>query len=452
MKHMLFRTTSLTYLTLLATLSLGCGSVVTETPRTNVCEPQLEWQLDFPGEEGPLFHQALHDDGRFVAAGYRKFNAAGEHSGVVAVDPAGTLLWQTNVPARWAEIAPYAGGYAVAGAIFEGLGSAGPDIEVTRLSAQGVPSWTARVGTENEEYVNTVVADGDALFVVGSTTPYSDASDLIISRIDASGTVQWTKVFGEVGQWGQIRDERPIAARMDQKGRVVVAAQRWIDGGGGPPWVFAVDAEGNLAWEYLDTVEHDRGSDWVFIAMKDGTFVVAGNVYSMPGYSLGPARVARLDAEGAPLWVVSLDDGSGRQQLMSAGLEAADGGIALAGYSANSTRSRLWKLHADGSIAWIHDYEDEIGIWDQMRPMPDGGFALVAGETDYPNEIGDYQIVRTWADGEVAWTHTSSASGLALGGDLGVDPDGRLFMAAYWTSDEVKRGRLLELDETCRER
>jgi len=430
----------------------ACGSVVVEAAPTEVCQPEQEWQLDFPGEAGPLIHTSLRHGDAYVAAG-ASFEGASQRTGVVSVDVSGALRWQTTLEPRYSEITRFADGYAIAGVTYENAGIAGPDVEVIRLSPEGKPAWTSRVGTEDEDYVTTLVPDGDALFVVGSTSPYASDADVLVSRLDAQGAVLWSKVFGKpTTGWKDSNDERTIGASVDAEGRLVVAAQRWINGSGGPPWVFAVDAQGDIAWEYLEPVTYDRGTEWVFLPMRAGGFLLSGYVYGQNSYQPGPARVVRLDAQGQPAWITSLDDGSDRQALTSAGVELADGSVVLAGYSANSTRARVWKLDDQGNIVWMRDLDPEVGFFHRARAMPDGGLAFLAGETEYETHTGTYQILRTDADGEVAWMHTTSEHGLVFTGDLDVSADGRILFGGRFSFEDAKHGRMLRLAESCRPR
>jgi hypothetical protein len=454
---------SLSLLPVTAALSLGCGIVVVDPAPVEICQAASEWQLDFPGEAGPMLRTASTDGDINVAAG-AFVESSQPGTGIVATSREGKILWQTTLAARDGAMVRFAGGHAVAGDVWKKKGDQATDIEVTALSPQGATSWTSRFGTDDEEYVFTVVPHGDALFIVATTKPYSGSPDIFVARLDAaSGAVQWTKTFGEHPNVpGQNREETPFGAMVDPEGRLVVAARRWIDGGGGPSWVFAVDAQGDLAWEYLDTVTFDRTTEWTFIPMKDGGSVVAGSLYATGSFQPGPARVARLDAGGQARWVVSLDDGSGDQQVVRDGFEAGDGSIILAGYSAANTSWRIWKLGPGGSIDWIHDFEeDELESFRHIRPMPDGGFAVVSrksGTMDSPT--GTFRIVRTRSDGEVLWRRTTSSVGSPLTtstigyaidkDSLVVGDDGRILMVGYWKKDgEQNHGRMLQIDEKC---
>ncbi len=435
-------------------LTPACGSVIIEEAAPDQkCSATPVWQLEFPGEAGPLFHSSLLDGDRYVAAG-ASFDGVKEGTGVVSIDSHGAEQWRIELEQRWHEMTSVADGIVLAGSSYamNGLGLHPPNIDVAAYSTQGEFRWLTSFGTDEEDYVSSVVADDKNIFVVGSKMAYTGSdADLSISRVDHAGNVLWSNVYGKpTTGWKDSNDERPISAAIDSGGRLVVAAQRWLNGAGGPPWVFAVNEDGSIVWEYLDTTSYNRGTDWVFLPMRSGGYLISGYVYSKVGFYAGPARVVRLNADGTTRWVSSLDDGSDNQQLTSTGVELPDGSILLAGYTAESTHAHAWRIDPDGKVIWSRDFEENVGFFSRARLLPDGGIALLAHKTDYTIHTGTYQILRIGQNGDVSWMHSTSHYGLVFDGDLTVRPNGNILVANRFSFEDAKHGRLIELSETCR--
>jgi hypothetical protein len=434
-------------------LTPACGSVIIEEAAPEEkCVAMPAWQLEFPGEAGPLFHSSLLRDDTYIASG-ASFEGVKEGTSVVSIDPDGAQQWQFNLVQQWSEMTSFAAGVVLAGSTYSsnGPGLYPPDIDVSAYSSQGTFSWSTGFGTDEEDYVSSVVADDNNIFVVGSKVVFSGAdADLIIGRLDHAGSLDWLNTYGKpTTGWKDSNDERPISAAIDSEGRLVVAAQRWLNGGGGPPWVFAVDQQGNIVWEYLDATSYDRGTDWVFLPMRSGGFVISGYVYSKSSFYPGPARVVRLNSDGTPRWITSLDDGSDNQQLTSVGVELPDGSFILAGYTAESTHAHAWKIDPDGKVVWSRDFDDDVGFFSRARVLPDGGIALLANKTDYSTHTGTYQVLRLGPNGDTLWNHSTSHYGLVFDGDLTVRPNGNIVMAGRFSFEGEKHGRLLELTERC---
>jgi hypothetical protein len=432
----------------------ACGSVVVEeAPAEKKCTATPQWQLEFPGEAGPLFHSGFLQGDTYIAAG-ATFEGTKEGTAVVSVDANGAQQWQFKLDQRWSEMTSFPGGMVLAGSSYatNSPGMYPPNIDVTAYSSEGEFRWLTSFGTDDEDYVSSVAADDDGIFVMGSRMVFVGAdADLIIARLDHTGNLLWSNSYGKpTTGWKDSNDERAISATIDPEGHLVVFAQRWLNGGGGPPWVFAVDPAGNIVWEYLDPVSYDRGTDWVFLPMRSGGFIVSGYVYSQPGYYPGPARVVRLNADGTTRWIKSLDDGSDNQQVTSVGVELPDGSIILAGYTAESTRTHAWRLDPDGNVIWSRDFEDEVGFFSRARVMPNGGIVLLAHETDYETHTSTYQILRIDENGNALWMHTTSHYGLVFGGDLSFRTNSNILAAGRFSFEDAKHGRLLELSETCR--
>jgi hypothetical protein len=447
----------------LAALVCGCGAHVEIAPEgerpsgepSSRCEAGVRWEWRIP--EQRLLSAFEHGAGHLVVG------ASGNASSdtvLYAVDGGGATRWAESLGQRHARVVPYAAEVLLGGPglLIAGTASGPPapghspgDFEVRATEADLTPLWSATLPAEREDTIGALVVDVVSAWVVGATSSFQAGRQIFVTRLDGTGAVGWSRTLGLEHQGGYFApDEHPFGAYRDASGRLVVGAQRWLGGGDGPPWIFALDADGETAWEHLEPLDYARASEWVFFQTRDGGSVLSG---TLPGdFAGGPARVVRLDAAGGVLWAASLDDGSGRQQVTAGGLETAGGEIVLAGYSANSTAARLWRLSATGRVLASRDYPEAPGAFQLLRAMPDGGFLLATTEWGGGSPDGRWHLLRTTAAGDPLWQHEITGiavAGYTALGEIVVDAAGGILAVGYFSDETVAEGRLVMLEERC---
>ncbi len=421
----------------------SCGPTVTVVEKDETCSAASLWQLDFPSKTGgPTVHDIASRQGIYGAVGAHEEGTL-QKTGVVSVDSDGNTLWQTTVSARQALLVDIPDGFVVAGEVYQNNLY---HTEITRLGTNGSSLFTVSVGDYTEGFLGAIVSHENNLYAVSTVSVNSEASDANVSKLSTNGVVAWSRVYGLTGY----NEERIRGVAVGHDGHLVVGTQRWKNGGGGPPWIFKLDDNGTITAEYLDTVTHDRGGGFSFLTLRSGGFLVAGTVYAKDGFSSGPARIVRLKDTLEPEWIVSLDDGSDFQQLINAGVELANGDIVLAGHFAKNGLPHAWKINRDGKLQWSRDYAEPVGYIEQVHVVPDGGLVFLARKTDYDDSMGTFQIIRMNENGDVSWIHETSHEGLAQRGDIIIDERGMFVLAAAFSHQDTKHGRLLGIEEVCR--
>lgn len=433
-------------------LACACGGedvVVDAYASHAMCEPKEQWRITTPGQR---YESALvHNDGYVVWAGPDSFPTP---THVLSLDTLGSTRWEADLAQRGVKLFASGSSLVVPGTVGDY-----PDIVTTALSADGAPLWSASIATDHLEDFETVVADGDSLFLVGKSSPTSSFSgedtQVLVARIGPGGAVEWVRTFGRQKGDGIWSDERPFGALLDAKGRVVIGAKRWIEGSGGPPWIFAVTREGDIAWEYNGDIDYKHESYWIFLPMKDGGSFVTGDVSN--GGSSGVTRALRLDAEGALLWSLSLDDGSFNQQVVYAALEGAGSEIVLAGYSSSSYAARVWWVSPAGEVVRILDYPELEGAFQFLRAMPGGGYLLGWITTEYlesttteaEEELGAWHFLRISGAGDSLWRYDVISDGYTRLTDVVVGPGSEVVASGTWNYHEDPVGRIIAFKEQC---
>jgi hypothetical protein len=433
-------------------LSCACGGeadVVNAYATPATCEPKEQWRITTPGRR---YESALvHNDGYVVVAGPDFFPTP---THVLSLDTLGSTRWEAGLVQRWAKL--FASGSSL---VVPGIVGDYPDIVTTALSADGAPLWSASIATDHLEEIQTVVADGDSLFLVGESSPTSSFSgedtQVLVARVGPGGAVEWVRTFGLQKGDGIWSTEKPFGALLDAKGRVVIAAKRWIEGSGGPPWILAVTREGDIAWEHTDNVDYKHESEWNFLPMKDGGSFLTGDVSN--GGSSTVTRALRLDAEGALLWSLSLGDGSLNQQVVYAALEGEGSELVLAGFSSSSFAARVWWVSPAGEVIRSIDYPEPGVVFQFLRAMPGGGYLLGWDTTEYlesttteaEKELGVWHFLRISSAGDSLWRYDVISDGYTRLSDIVVGPGGEVVASGTWNYHDDPVGWIIAFKEQC---
>jgi uncharacterized protein DUF1996 len=89
--------------------------------------------------------------------------------------------------------------------MFGGLSAGGTDGFVRAMRADGTELWTRMYGTASDDFISSIAARSDALFVAGSTgaTWPGETSrggvDAFVSRLGTGGALDWTRQLGSPG-------------------------------------------------------------------------------------------------------------------------------------------------------------------------------------------------------------------------------------------------------------
>ncbi|NLI79691.1 MAG: hypothetical protein GX442_25010 [Candidatus Riflebacteria bacterium] len=286
------------------------------------------WTKLYGGPENDLA-QAIDQtsDGGFVVAGstFLEDPAIGYHGGtdvlLMRLDSAGNLLWKRCFGGNGEDTA-YAvrqagdGGFLLAcgadslnGDVATALG--GTDAWVVKVTAAGALQWATSLGGPLDDLAASVepTADGGCVVAgrVASHTAGEDADgfglgNVLVARLDASGTVLWQKDYGGVDE------ERAYAVRPTSDGGFVVAGtasslsgipEGWM--GGLDAWVLKLDASGTIEWQSC----YGGVADDLAYSIReaaDGGFVFCGEAASFDGDVEGTHG-------GSDLWLVGLDAG-----------------------------------------------------------------------------------------------------------------------------------------------
>jgi len=175
----------------------------------------------------------------------------------------------------------------------------------------------------------------------------------------------------------------------------------------------------------------------------DGGYALAGVTGSFGNGS--DCWLVKTDADGNVQWnkTCSVDASDEVNSLVQTG----DGGYALAGWTGSwpDTDMQLIKTDADGNVQWNKTFggtsQDEI--WSLVQ-TGDGGYALAGCTISFGyNQIADFWLVKTDADGNVQWNQTYGGAASDAARSLIQTNDGGYALAGFTYSFGYHRNLLL---------
>jgi hypothetical protein len=193
------------------------------------------------------------------------------------------------------------------------------DVFVTKLNASGTHQWTTTLGGTSNDYGNGVAVDssgnvyttgyfaGTVNFGAGNVTS-AGSSDVFVTKLNASGTHQWTTTFGgtssDVGRSVAVDSSGNVYATGYFQGTVNFGAGNVTSAGGADVFVTKLNSSGQLIVT-LSQIADDPPCQWSTASLAndpgcvapvkgsmavtaDGTFATTGSLVA-PTTDLGLA-------------------------------------------------------------------------------------------------------------------------------------------------------------------
>ncbi|KWT94959.1 hypothetical protein [Candidatus Magnetominusculus xianensis] len=274
-------------------------------------------------------------DGGLIVAGYTTTFGAGQYDmWIMKLTSEGAIQWQKTYGGLLTEYAKSIeqtadGGYIVAG--YTGsFGDGAHDIWALRLRADGSILWQKTFGSTGLENTYAVRQTPDGgLIVAGQANnfnldPTSGSQNILLLKLDVSGTIQWQNAYGGPG----IQTIYTIE-NTPEGGYIFAAYSESFGKGDQDVWIVKTDASGSILWQ---KTYGGPGDDRAFSISRtqDGGYVAAGDTNSFGAGGLD-LWVFKIDGQGNILWQKTFGGGLEDSAHAYSSVIRADGSIVIAG-------------------------------------------------------------------------------------------------------------------------
>jgi hypothetical protein len=319
------------------------------------------------------------------------------------------------------------GGFIVVGDTYS-FASSQNDLLLLKLDSSGSIVWKKRFGGGNVDSARSVQQTSDGGFVVVGRTQSFGAGDpdLLLFKLDSSGNILWKKTFGESN------DDEPLSVRQTSDGGFIVAGVTGSFGFGiSDLLLLKLDSSGNVAWK---RIFRGSKSSAAFSVQQtsDSGFIVAGVTDFSPAASSSGLLLLRLDPSGNIVWKKTFGGGSldGARSVQ----QTHDGGFIVAGdtysFGAGSTDLLLLKLDPSGNIVWKKTFGGSgIDSADSVQQTSDGGFVVAGGTQSFDAGSVDLLLLKLDSSGNILWRKTFGGSNIDSAVSVQQTSDGGFIVA-----------------------
>ncbi len=331
------------------------------------------------------------------------------------------------------------------------------DALIIKMAADGTVQWSDYWGQQEEDNALAVTQTSDGGYAVAGYTYHFGGSSLgaadgFVVKYDATGTIQWQKIYGGSGH--------DLIYDIHQKpdgGYIFVGSTKspeipgYLEGS--DLWAVMLDNTGEVVWNTAKGYKGEEAAGSV-AQTSDGGFIVAGKTNSSDatnykgGYDMW---VMKLSATGNTSWQTCI--GGTKADAASSVIINADGTIMVAGRTESndkdisgnhsSDKNDLVMAHVDASGKLISTKvfggtdDDATGFTDNqsIKQTADGGFALLTSTLSNDGDVSgnhgnyDFWLVKTDASGNLEWQQCLGATDGDYAHAVDVTSDGGYILA-----------------------
>ena len=314
-------------------------------------------------------------------------------------------------------------------------GAVGNDLLIAKFNSSGSLQWQKTLSGSMHDKGNfiTVASDG-SVYVCGITDSYSEDPyepyyDLLITKFNSSGSLQWQKILGgSDDDYGQ-----SVAVASD--GSVYVYGYTYSAGMGySDSLITKFNSSGALQWQKTFGVNTNDLGQSVAVASDGSVYICGYTNSSNPGLNRYDLLIAKFNSSGTLSWQKTLsgsDDVCGYSVAV-----ASDNSVYVSGYT-NSTGAvgndlLIAKFNSSGSLQWqkiLGGNNDDRG---QSVTVASDGSVYVCGYT-YSAGVGggDLLIAKFNSSGTLQWQKTLGGSEDDRGQSVAAAPDGSIYVCGY---------------------
>ena len=249
-------------------------------------------------------------------------------------------------------------------------------------------------GNQDEVGQSVDISDGGAYIISGQKVDQNSGYNVCyVLKIQSSGEIIWSKTFG-----GSYNDYGYSVISLNDGGCIVAGSTRSYGDVNGDAWVIRTDSDGTILWE---NTYGGSSSESIRSIKKtnDGGYILVGHTDSY-GSGYDDAYLLKISIQGEMQWYKTFG-GQGTDNGRNV-VETSDGsGYLIFGYSDSYSISGsydLWVIKTDalGNEEWHKTFggvRDDKAFWGIQTA--DGGCAIGGYSRSNNNNIPNIYIVKT---------------------------------------------------------
>jgi hypothetical protein len=342
----------------------------------------IGWTKNYGGPNDDYAYSIIStNDGGYAAVGDTISSITGNASiYLVKTDENGAMMWSKifGSPHGYTDasaiIQTSDGGYLITGSVYSN-GSTLFDVYLLKTDADGNLLWTKSYGTPTDDYGQALIATSDGGYAIaGMTYSQSNNGNGYLVKVNASGTLQWTKIYNA----STFETAISIVA-TDDNGYAIAGYTNSSTAGYADAALIKTDINGTLEWiQTYGSIYNDYG--YTVIATRDGGYALVGNDHLTQNVST--AWLIKTYANGTMQWNQTYSGIAPFTSTVSV-IQLANDGYALAGYSsadpnASSCNFIVITTNYNGTIIQTQTYAASAYQYCSIITTNDGGY-IIAG-------------------------------------------------------------------------
>ncbi len=347
-------------------------------------------------------------------------------------------IWQYGDNASGESLAASpSGGLYVAG---EFLGSfdnqdshGGSDVFVTAFSVRGERLWSRVLGSDDHDYIGASTVDGNGNIYITGTTPGAmteaepaGSFDVFISRLDADGSIVWTRQFGSSEYDNSQAITSDAEGNIYVTGRTAGALTEAGSLGGHDMYLASFTPTGEQRWlRQFGTAESDiataltRIGDTIYLAGNS-----RGKLDGSPSNRKPDIVLRAFSTDGEVLW--STQFGTARPDYAVALAPADNGDLFLTSYSYGDLETLpnqgdadifVSRISSNGERLWTRSLGSDASDIPKAMTIGKNGNLFVTGYTH--GTLGDSERHGNYDAFTAAWTPDGEFLGVQQYGGRG---------------------------------
>lgn len=318
-----------------------------------------------------------------------------------------TSYGDTEIDFGNAITATTANGYCVVSTNKNSVGTENADIVLYNIDDNGSLLWSAKIGTDKNEFPKDIIQTPDGGFAITGITYGglidSTTSDLFLLKTDDQGFPAFFQTFG-----GSSDDEGAKVLNSADGGFYVAGSTKSFGNGLESALLIRTDMNGNQVWSNVNSAV-DLNAYRTACFNSNGQILAAGNTYNLADGNFDN-YVSLIDTTGTMIWSKRI--GSNSEEHLNKIVPTSDGGSITVGSSSNLSAGEadfnICKMDSTGAILWNKNYG--TNLYNEARSVfvCSNGDLLVNGTTNIlsnSNPLYQTTIIRLNSSGNLLWSN-----------------------------------------------